>query len=232
MSGAKALLATFWYALLLVEFTIWVATIDMLGWTGLVSLLAFATIIPLLLAVEGLELAVASLLNWRASLSPAAACELDRIKSDPTLSFFPNRQLAVVISIVMLTMASGFERIYVPVLGWTSGYNLPTIFNIVFPTHTVLLLAQVPGKMLGLNAPARFLDQTWRICVGVRWIGLLEVTAPAKPIVKFLAILLRYPVLHAAPAPEVRLLYPVYDYIDSRWYYLHPEDDGAAAGVR
>lgn len=232
MSTAKALLATFWYALLLVEFTVWVSTIWMQGWPGMVSFIAFVTIIPLLLAVEGLELSVASLLCSNTELSPAAARELDQIKSDPTLPFFPNRQLAVVASIVMLTMASGFDQIYVPGVGWMSSYHLATIFNIVFPTHTVLLLAQVPGKMLALYAPGRFFQQTWWICAGVRWVGSLEVTSPAEPLTKSLAMILGYPVRHAPPAPEVRLVYPVYDYIDSRWYYVAPEDEAVAADVR
>lgn len=231
MSTAKALLLTFWYALLLVEFTIWGLTIGAHGLSGVISFLAFALIIPMLLAVEGLELAVASLLGSNADLSPAAARELTRIRSDPTLPFFPNRQLAVVGSIVILTTTSAFDQIYIPIIGLTSSYNLPTIFNLVFPTHVVLLFAQVPGKMLALYAPARFFDQTWWICVGVRWTESLKVTAPAELVTRFLAFFLRYPVRHAPSAPEVRLVYPVYDYIDSRWYYVAQEDE-AALGSR
>lgn len=231
MSISKALLASIWYAILLVEGIIWVSTMIMLGWTGLISFIAFATIIPLLLAVEGLELAVASLLSSKANLSTAAARELGHIQADRTLPFFPNRQLAVVLSIVLLTMASAFEQIYIPAFGWTSGYNLPTLFNLVFPTHIVLLLAQVPGKMLALYGPARFFSQTWWICVAVRWVGALEVTTPARPVTRLLAALLGYPVRHAPPPPEVRIIYPVFDHIDNQWVYVLPEDEKVVADV-
>jgi hypothetical protein len=231
MSISKALLAGIWYALLLVESIIWISTIIGLGWPGLISFIAFATIIPLLLAVEGLELAVASLLASSANLSTPAARELRHIQADRTLPFFPNRQLAVVLSIVLLTMASAFEQIYIPFFGWTSSYNLPTLFNLVFPTHIVLLFAQVPGKMLALYAPARFFNQTWWICVAVRWVGTLEVTTPAKPLTKSLAALLGYPVGHAPPSPEVRIAYAVFDSIDNEWVYVLPEGEHAAADV-
>ena len=127
----------------------------------------------------------------------------------------------------MLTMTSGFDQIYVPTMGWTSSYNLPTIFNLIFPTHTILLLAQVPGKMLALYAPGRFFEQTWWICVGVRRIASLEVTSPAEPLTRSLAMIFGYPVGHAPPPPETKLVYPVYDYIDSRWYYVSPNDEAA-----
>jgi len=229
MSKTKRLLLIFWYLLLALEFTIWIATAIGFGWAGLISIVAFVTIIPLLLAVEGLELAVASLLGSSVSLSPAAARELAQIKANPALPFFPNRQLAVVSSIVLLTMASGFDQIYVPSVGWVSDYNLPTIFNIIFPTQTVLLFAQVPGKMLALYAPGRFFEQTWWICVGVRWVGSLEMTSPAEPLTQSLAVILGYPVQHTSPAPETRLVYPVYDYIDGEWYYVVPEDGATNA---
>jgi hypothetical protein len=91
----------------------------------------------------------------------------------------------------------------------------------------VLLLAQVPGKMLALYAPGRFFEQTWWICLWVRWVGSLEVTSPAEPLTKSLARMLGYPVQHAPPAPETRLVYPVYDYIDAQWYYFVPEGEAA-----
>ena len=69
MSKTKLLLLIFWYALLAIEFTIWGATVIGSGWSGLISFIAFVTIIPLLLAVEGLELSVASLLCSKTSLS-------------------------------------------------------------------------------------------------------------------------------------------------------------------
>jgi hypothetical protein len=227
MSIGKILLAIVWYSILLFEVITWVLTVIQLGWPGLISFIAFVTVIPLLLAVEGLELAVASLLSSKASLAPAAARELNNIQADRTLPFFPNRQVFVVASIVLLTMASAFQQVYIPGLGWTSNYNLPALFNLAFPTHTVLLLAQVPGKMLALYAPSRFFSQTWWICVAVRWMGTLEVTAPAKPITRLLATLLGYPTRHAPPLPEVLVLYPVYDYIDGQWYYVGQEDEKA-----
>ena len=228
----KASMVTFWYAMLFAELVVWAFTVCGAGWIGLLSFTAFILIIPTLLAVEGLELAVASLLNSEANLPPAAVRELDLIKADRALPFFPNRQMAVVASIVVLTLASGFERIHIPGVGWTSRYNLPTIFNLVFPTHMVLLLAQVPGKMLALYAPARFFEHTWRICVGIRWIGSLELTAPAKPLTNLLARFLGYPLQHRQPVSGPRLVYPVYDHIDSCWYYFMPPDEADAADAR
>jgi hypothetical protein len=221
----KHLLTTIWYALLLFETIVWICTITGVGWSGLISFIAFVTIIPLLLAVEGLELSVASLLSSKANLSARAARELDLIKADPTLPFFPNRQFFVVASIVLLTMASAFDQIYVPGLGWTSSYA--TLFNMAFPTHTVLLLSQVPGKMLALYAPSRFLNQTWWTCMAVRFVGELQVTTPANFFTKSLAKLLGYPVRHAPPPTDVRFVYPVFDYIDNQWVYVLNDADVA-----
>lgn len=227
MSITKMSLALVWYALLLFEIVIWGSTTVQLGWPGLISLIAYAMIVPLLLGVEGLELAVANLLSSKANLSPAAARELDHIRADPTLPFFPNRQLLVVGSIVVLTMASAFEQVYVPGFGWTTSYNLPTLLNLVLPTHVVLVCAQVPGKMLALYDPSRFFNQTWWICVAVRWIEAFEVTNPAKLITNWLAMILGYPVRHTPPTPEIRLVYPVFDTIDNQWVYVVQEEEKA-----
>jgi hypothetical protein len=217
----KTMLSGVWYTLFTIEFIIWISTSFHAGLSGLVSLMAFLITIPLLLAVEGLELAVTALLGEEVDVtSERAAYELNHIRSDKTLKFFPNRQVFVVLSIVLLTMASSFERIYIPGAGWISSFGLPAIFNMAFPTHTVLLLAQVPGKMLALYSPARFFSQTWGICVVVRWTGNLEVTAPARFITRLLAKILGYPIHHAKTAHKTTIIYPVFDYIDSEWHFV------------
>lgn len=229
MSITKTLLALIWYVLLLMEGTIWVSTIAYAGWYGLISFLAFATIVPLLLAIEGLELAVTSLLGSKPNLARAAGQELDHIRGDRMLPFFPNRQVFVVASIVVLTMASAFDRLYVPGIGWMYGYDVPALFNLTFPTFVVLMFAQVPGKMLALYSPTRFFGQTWWLCVAVRWVGALELTMPARPITKLLASFLGYPVQHEPATPEIRLVYPVFDHIDNQWVYVLHQDGKAAA---
>jgi hypothetical protein len=97
-------------------------------------------------------------------------------------------------------------------------YGLPALFNLAFPTHTVLLLAQIPGKCLALFWPPRFFEQTWYICVAVRWIGKTAVAAPAKPVIWVLAKLFGYPLQPEGPArANVQLLW---DYIDQRWIIM------------
>lgn len=220
MSIIKFCLAFLWGLASLALVTVWIWTLVQTGVSAWLPATAYLVIIPLLAAVEGLELSVTALLGRSdPELTESATAELHRIKSDPKLPFIPNRQVFVVMGIVILTMASSFNRICLPAVGCTSDIVLLSLFNLAFSTLAVLLLAQVPGNLLALYWPERFFAQTWCICILVRWVGSLEVTKPALTLTWLLAKLLGYPVRHTLQAPRCVLVYPVFDYIESEWYY-------------
>lgn len=219
MRYLRMMLDLAWLASSFVLLTVWVTTVT-LGPAGILAIVAFATLMPLLFAVEGLELAVTALLHRPADVHGGALAELTRIRNDAKFSFFPHRQLFVVVSIVTLTLVNTFDAVYVPGVGRVADGAVLFAFNLAFSTLSVLLLAQIPSKRLALVDPARFFRATWLVCIAVRWVGETRLTEPAETLVRLLMKLLRY------PTEARRLREPLtvqYDSIDDCWLIVVPE---------
>jgi CBS domain containing-hemolysin-like protein len=238
MRATKFMLDCMWYGTYAALFGIWVVSIFELGRAGAVPLFTCVILIPLLFALEGLELAITALLDRSASVHGRAGSELARIQKDKLFGFFSNRELFVVVGIVLLTSVGSLDAVYVPGRGWISDHLVTFSFNLAFSTLVVLLVSQIPSKRLALQDPERFYRSTWPICVAVRWVGASRITQPGEALSRVLSSFLGYPARRRTLAPTLAMHY---DSIDGCWCItssdqyeapISPKSHPRAAGER
>jgi hypothetical protein len=168
-----------WAALL----AIWVATLwKHLGKHDSTPLLLAAISIALLVLLsfaEGMELAVADLLDKDASqVSDSRTRELLSAIQQRSGFFFAQRQVFVVLIVSFTSLATSYDWIYVPFYGETRNASVAFWFSLTFVTLTVLWFSQVTPKRLAVANSEIFLGYSKFVWTAIRLISLLGLPNP------------------------------------------------------
>lgn len=180
LSHGRSLILWIIWAFLLV---IWVATL----WqhqkehnpTPLLLAVISVILLVLLCFAEGMELAVADLLDKDASqVSDRRTRELLSVIQKNSGFFFAQRQVFVVIIVSFTSLATSYDWIYVPSHGEIRNQSVTFWFSLCFVTLTVLWFAQVTPKRLAVANSEAFLGYSRFVWTSIRAISLLGLPNP------------------------------------------------------
>jgi hypothetical protein len=203
LKGRTLILWLFWFGQLLV----WFATLFSLSAVGQYTPWLDAAAIILLLYVlffaEGLELAIADLLDKEAeqlndTRLRALLSEIQRRKD----FFFSTRQVFVVLIITFMSLRTIYPWIMIPFLGRVSAYNLPFWFSLCFTSLTVLWFCQVTPKRLAVMNSELFLRQSAFLWPLIKLIGVLGLPSPSDQLIRLFGRFTLYrKARHLRPSP-------------------------------
>jgi hypothetical protein len=167
---------------------VWGATLASLSQNGHYHWLLDAGIILLLLYLlffaEGLELAVADLLDKQPEqLHDARLRKLLHEIQQRRDFFFGTRQVFVVVIISFMSLRTTYPWISVPLVGQISEHESPFWFSLVFTSLTVLWACQVTPKRLAVMNSELFLQHSAFLWPFIRLIGLLGLPNPSDQLV-------------------------------------------------
>jgi hypothetical protein len=196
----------------------WVTTLGSLGKTVSYSYLVDAGAILVFLYVlffaEGLELAVADLLDKHPEqLADTRTQRLLRELQSRRDFFFGTRQVFVVLIISFMSLRTTYPWISVPFVGRVSDYEAPFWFSLLFTSLTVLWCCQVTPKRLAVLNSELFLRQSAFLWPIIKLIGLLGLPNPSDQLVhlfqRFTAYRRRRH-LHPSPASHYNTTSQIY----------------------
>lgn len=170
---------------------IWLTTLWMFAQDGdyqyVLQAVAVVALLVVLYYAEGIELAVADLLDKQPDqLSDPQSADVLKDIQDKRGFFFAQRQLFVVAIIAFMSLMTSYPWLYVPWVGKVDGFNLPFWFSLVFTTLTVLWFCQVTPKRLAVINSERFLEQSRFLWPVIKVVGKLGLPGPSDHIVQFM----------------------------------------------
>ncbi len=169
--------------------TTWVATLWQHAREGSFAEVFSALLVVVLLVVlyfaEGIELAVADLLDKQPEQirDETVRNVLAEIQQQRGF-FFSQRQIFVVTIIAFMTLVVSYEWIYIP--GFGKNYELTFWFSLTFTTLTVLWFCQVTPKRLAVINSEQFLSQSLFLWPAIKRLGMLGLPEPSDDIVRFM----------------------------------------------
>lgn len=177
--GRSFILWTAWASLL----AIWVATLlrhqDKHDSTPLLFAAISIALLVLLSFAEGMELAVADLLDKDASqVSDRRTRELLSAIQQRSGFFFAQRQVFVVLIVSFTSLATSYDWIYVPFYGEIHNSSVTFWFSLCFVTLTVLWFSQVTPKRLAVANSEAFLGYSKFVWTAIRFISILGLPNP------------------------------------------------------
>jgi hypothetical protein len=180
------ILWSFWFVLA----AIWGATLIALSDDGharhwVDSLLIILSLVVLFFA-EGLELAVADLLDKHPDqLSDVRLRKLLQEIQQNSDFFFSTRQVFVVLIITFMSLTTNYPWIAIPYLGRISQYDAPFWFSLAFTSLTVLWFCQVAPKRLAVMNSELFLKHSAFLWPLIKATGLVGLPYASDQIVWF-----------------------------------------------
>jgi hypothetical protein len=184
---------TIWFALT----ATWIATLVAMTAEGrYVQWLQAGAVVFLLYILakaEGLELAVADLLDKSPEQLHDARVRnvLRHLQQDPA-DFFSNRQLFVVTIIAFTTLMTTYPWIYIPFIGKVSQEPVPGLFSFAWTTLSVLWFAQVAPKRLAIINSEIFLSQSVFLMPVIKAVGYLGIPRGSDHLVVFFEKFTKY----------------------------------------
>jgi hypothetical protein len=136
-------------------------------------------LLVLLSFAEGMELAVADLLDKDVSqVSDRRTRELLSAIQQRSGFFFAQRQVFVVLIVSFTSLATSYDWIYVPFYGESRNSSVTFWFSLCFVTLTVLWFSQVTPKRLAVANSEAFLGYSTFVWTAIRLISLLGLPNP------------------------------------------------------
>lgn len=180
LSYARSFILWVAWALLL---AIWVATLwRHMGKHDSTPLLLAVTSLALLVLLsfaEGMELAVADLLDKDVSqVSDRRTRELLSAIQQRSGFFFAQRQVFVVLIVSFTSLATSYDWLYVPFYGEAHNPSATFWFSLCFVTLTVLWFSQVTPKRLAVANSEAFLGYSKFVWTSIRIISVLGLPNP------------------------------------------------------
>ncbi|MGI5225330.1 hypothetical protein [Actinoallomurus sp. CA-142502] len=177
--GRSLILWVAWVMLLV----IWLATLmrhlDRHDSAPLLLAVTTVALLVLLSFAEGMELAVADLLDKDASqVSDRRTRDLLSAIQRRSGFFFAQRQVFVVLIVSFASLATSYDWIYVPFYGETHDSSVTFWFSLCFVTLTVLWFSQVTPKRLAVANSEAFLGYSKFVWTAIRAISLLGLPGP------------------------------------------------------
>jgi hypothetical protein len=167
---------------------VWVTTVASLFANGQAAHLGYAIAIVVSLYVlffaEGLELAVADLLDKHPEqLGDARLQRLLQELQQCRDFFFGTRQVFVVLIISFMSLKTAYPWIFIPFIGQVSKHEALFWFSLTFTSLTVLWFCQVTPKRLAVMNSQLFLRQSAFLWPIIKLVGLLGLPNPSDQLV-------------------------------------------------